>query len=1057
MSGSATVICARVIHGTARGEGVHPPSSSTGKISHIQRQPSSGRTRNSAAAAGNNRNNDNNNKMSYTSRTRNTSKSRHNGNNNNNNNNNIQTPRGVWMSPANGSPLNSPMKMPSGGGSPFHNFSQRSPARRLLGWRTLKEAIKDGTFTRWKSGGNLVSDYNTANSGLWSELHRQHPVQLQVSHDKENHVDKLFGQHVGIWFVIGEPFAKGGFGEVRFGYHKSMSAKKFAVKIEPVNHNGMRHLSAEYNIYSILGDSSGIPRCYYYGLCGIMHNALVMDLLGPSLDDVFESMKRKFTLRTVLLITLQAFDRLHYLHSRGVVHGDVKGENFLIGLPNEGLDTVIYIVDFGLSQVLKDHAKNVYLYNENSIVCPSGTPRYMSVSAHSGNALSFRDDLESLAYVLVYFLKGRLPWQGIHEKDASKKSAIIKARKTEETPENICSNCPEEFTLFLRYARNLRFQEEPDYEFSQYFQVKSLLDRVNAENDPLQEGGKPLGFDWIGKTFSFRKEPTRHPILPRAEFQKKISVPSLLPNEKLRLLHKQQSSAVQLTVRSAVQSKPVSPDRSINNLVHAISTPHVNQIVETTTTPQQPRHNLRVPVPSGAPSSQLSQQSTNGGRGDDASGLTADPEELVPEASSQPPNASQSQQSENRQKGSSGVVAGTRELTRQRKVEIVSPAPIRRSLLSGGSTGSMKVTTSPLARSTISATIFKFPGASLAESHSRTGETSLTDSSNNNSQDEEVSGGDDGGGEDDAVRIPSRRHSGHHLDPHTPLPNGVAINGHGNKGVKSPEWTKHASSRSTSTLQIKLSALPDHLQVHGQSEREMGTPRRTQPEAFGFPDNVFDSPSHMQISVTTPMGTLKHAKLQTRAMLPRSGLRLVVDDGTNKEPLSPGQTPESERERSPAAPMTPAGMQIMDPKALHRISVYDVKREGEPILPATLMHVGCFSWLKRRALCGARRQNRSVQLLMTVFTSVAFLAVIISSYKRIQSQREDDREIIEPPPPKSAAVGVPLTTTTTVMVNEATATSERIADVPADLGKGWFSRRAFMRWLHRLTGLPPRQ
>ena len=65
----------------------------------------------------------------------------------------------------------------------------------------------------------------------------------------------------------------------------------------------------------------------------------VMDLLGPSLDDVFESMKRKFTLRTVLLIALQAFDRLHYLHSRGVVHGDVKGENFLIGLPNEGLDT----------------------------------------------------------------------------------------------------------------------------------------------------------------------------------------------------------------------------------------------------------------------------------------------------------------------------------------------------------------------------------------------------------------------------------------------------------------------------------------------------------------------------------------------------------------------------------------------------------------------------------------------------------------------------------------------------------------------------------------------
>jgi hypothetical protein len=65
-----------------------------------------------------------------------------------------------------------------------------------------------------------------------------------------------------------------------------MSVKKFAVKIEPVNHNGMRHLSAEYNIYSILGDSSGIPRCYYYGLCGIMHNALVRFSNATAADDM---------------------------------------------------------------------------------------------------------------------------------------------------------------------------------------------------------------------------------------------------------------------------------------------------------------------------------------------------------------------------------------------------------------------------------------------------------------------------------------------------------------------------------------------------------------------------------------------------------------------------------------------------------------------------------------------------------------------------------------------------------------------------------------------------
>jgi hypothetical protein len=255
---------------------------------------------------------------------------------------------------------------------------------------------------------------------------------------------------------------------------------------------------------------------------------------------------------------------------------------------------VIYIVDFGLSQVLKDHIKNVYLYNENSIVSPSGTPRYMSISAHSGNALSFRDDLESLAYVLVYFLRGRLPWQGIHEKDASKKSAIIKSRKIEETLESICLDCPEEFAQFLNYARVLRFQEEPDYEYLRGL-FRDLLDRTNAD-DPVGEGEKPMGFDWIGKTFSFRKEPTKHPILPRAEFQKKISVPSLLPNEKLRLLHKQQSSATQLSVRSAVvKAKAVSPTEMSHPLTYSPSAPHIDQ------TPIDPRH-LRVPLVTNKPS-----------------------------------------------------------------------------------------------------------------------------------------------------------------------------------------------------------------------------------------------------------------------------------------------------------------------------------------------------------------------------------------------------------------------------------------------------------------------
>ncbi|XP_055333795.1 synaptopodin-like isoform X2 [Paramacrobiotus metropolitanus] len=604
-----------------------------------------------------------------------------------------KTPRGAWVSPATGSPLHSPFsKITSPGYHYTSTWDTPRTSRNIFGggWSTLKEAIKEGAFSPGRikqhlgMGGSSQVIADVPSDGLWTELHRGAPVKTQIPHEKEQ-VDKLFGMHVGIWFAIGEAFAKGGFGEVRYGYHKSMSAKRFAVKIESVGHTGMRHLSAEYNIYSILGDAPGIPRCYYYGLCGTAHNALVMDLLGPSLDDIFEQMKRKFTLRCVCLIALQCFERLQYMHNKGVVHGDVKGENFLTGLPNEGMDNVIYIVDFGLSQVLKDQGKGVFLYNENSIVCPSGTPRYMSVSAHNGNALSYRDDLESLAYVLVYFLKGRLPWQGIHEKDTSKKSAIIKARKAEEAAESICSNCPDEFAQLLRYSRALKFYEEPDYVYLKQL-FRDLLTRTQAQEQAQalahakavaaaqaqagtqnlaetttdntssiskdsgnhsaagevisqigeipEEGGAPselkvtveTGFDWVGKNLKIRKEPTRHPILPRAEFQKKVSVPSLqlepaqspVPQQVQssrdnRLLNAQRKSAHQLTInsnRSPSNSRFAQPPP----IRHSPSVPHVfvnsqpGPETKVTDTGLSPSHGNSAPKHSGASSRTANQQ-----------------------------------------------------------------------------------------------------------------------------------------------------------------------------------------------------------------------------------------------------------------------------------------------------------------------------------------------------------------------------------------------------------------------------------------------------------------
>ena len=280
------------------------------------------------------------------------------------------------------------------------------------------------------------------------------PARSDNCNQSHFHQDPMLNRKYFSKFRTTKKLGEGSFGKV---YKAEYNGEYFALKFENRT-KGQSLLENEATIMSYL-KGPGIPSIKSFGYSGD-YNILVMQLMDKSLEDIFTK-KKKFSIKTTSMIGYQMLNILQYIHEKHIIHRDIKPDNFVMGA-NE-YNAHLYLLDFGLAKKYRS-SRTLIQYPLIKKKKLTGTARYASIHALEEYEQSRRDDLESVGYVLMYFLRGSLPWQGLKIRSKEDRYKKILAKKKETSSEELCKGFPEEFKEFVEYTRKLDYEEQPEYD-----------------------------------------------------------------------------------------------------------------------------------------------------------------------------------------------------------------------------------------------------------------------------------------------------------------------------------------------------------------------------------------------------------------------------------------------------------------------------------------------------------------------------------------------------------------------------------------------------------------
>ena len=361
-----------------------------------------------------------------------------------------------------------------------------------------------------KSSNNIIKPniINNNINNLNNNIIKYNPLtEQQTAYETNSNKTEITIQEYGDYICNNEnPIGSGSFGQVLYGKHKNTDLE-VAVKVISSD-TSAETIKKEINFSKQLQKINGFPTIYYTCVYD-KKNIIVESLLGPSLDKLFKYCGRQFPLKTVCLIGKEMVKRLENMHEKGILHRDLKPNNLTWGNYNSSYNNIsnnnsiinnkynkldintIFLIDFGLSCYYLESgigSKHYKIKNNLSFV---GTLRYASLNSHKGIRQSRRDDLESMIYILIYFLKGKLPWQDVKAKQKEERHKLITEIKSKVTIESLCENTPKEFAELLTYVKNLEFEETPLYtKFYAFFH--NLIEKI--DKDTLQE--KNFSYIW---------------------------------------------------------------------------------------------------------------------------------------------------------------------------------------------------------------------------------------------------------------------------------------------------------------------------------------------------------------------------------------------------------------------------------------------------------------------------------------------------------------------------------------------------------------------------------